>query len=505
MLFSCKTDIKLADQLVSHIPDNSVFVASLSPDRLFQKADYEAVKNYGMFKKAFQKLEDSIPVMADILETPSKSGIDFNRDSYFFILNNPDRKRQFLVALLMPMQDATQFQSLISASSKTNIQSSDNAFQFVAPLKGETLIAWNQEKVMLFGFSRGRRDMKAITEVFNMTEDQSLAANPAFVDGFQEQHDIKFFVSSNPIVKNLPPEYLLGPSMAGISADALKDNYTFGSWDFEKGQMDGVVRYELKGELTKHYSLFFKDALTSDFSGLIPSEDLFTVSSYALNLKGVHQGLVEKSVINFVDNFLGQGSLEFKDIAKAFGGDVSLAAYRPNEKLEYLGVTNIKNVEVIRQLLEFGVKTGRLGKVNENLYLSTGSQQNAPSSRLFGWDATNFQILIKDDNLYFATTEALIQKIRTKNFVPLSTSNPSISKLLMDGVGGFYADFQMAPPNNGFDFKELDFMEGSFDREKGTFSIQLFNQKDNSLKSMLQSMEDRHNKTEQRRNNDSEN
>ncbi len=507
ILVTCKTDVQPEDQLAVHIPENSVFVLSISPERIMEKSDYEQVKEYGVFSDIFKKIQDSIPIFAELLETPRKSGIDFSRNTYFFILNNPKRKRQFIVSLMMPLTDASKFESLVTASANVPIQS-DATFQYIQPEKGESVIAWNKEKAMIFGVSRGRRDQQVIADIFNLNEDASLASNAAFAKGFRGDHDLKTFINSTPFVANLPPGYLLAPSLAGISKEALMGNYSFGSWDFEKGHMDGTFNYVIKSELTKHYSIFFKDELKTDFSQLIPSEGLSAVNTYALNLKGIHQGLVEKGVINMTNAYLKNSNLEFKDVANAFDGDVSMAIYTRNEgeQKEYLGITNVENDKVLDQLLAFGVKTNKLNRINKNLYSSieTQGEENPFNARFYGGITSEFQLLKKGKSLYYSSDKALIQLIQSGKFKPLSQSNPEVQKALMTGVAGFYSDFQNGPFKQLMDFKELDYVIGSSDREKGTVEVKLFKENENSLKSIIQSMEERYQNKQKRKNGNSE-
>jgi len=495
VLVACKSSVQTEDQLAKHVPANAVFAASISPERLMQKSDYDEVKNYELFKEQFDKLKDSIPVFAEILETPRKSGIDFSKNTYFFVLNNPDRRRQFLVTLLMPLSDVANFESLVTASSKAGVKSGDS-FQYILPLKGESVVAWNKEKAMIFGVSRGRHDLKAISTIFNVTEDASLAANSNFAKGFQGDHDIKFFVSSNPIVENLPPGALLGPSMAGISQATLKDNYTFGSWDFENGEMKGTMTYDLKSELTKHYSLFFKEQQETDFCALIPSENLNRIFTYSLNLKGVHQGLVEKSVINMVNELLKDSDLKFKEVAQAFSGDFTIAGYTRNESesLDYLGITTIKNREVVDQLLEAGVKSGSLVRVNKNHYSSPErkSDDNPLFADFMKAYQQDYHFFMDGNYLYYANNSAMFRNIQTNNFKPFSSSNPEIQNVLKTGVGSFYTDFQNSPMLEFRKIKEFDYLYGSGNHDGATIIVKSFKKDENSLKTLLRAMAERY-------------
>lgn len=370
LFFGCKKDM-VATGTAAYIPANAASVTGIDLQRLMKKADFESIKDMEFFTDMVGKATKQSPAIAAALKDPAKSGIDLNGKIY--LSTDLDKNDPELVTthILVPLSNASDFEKLVDAA-EMKFEKKNGLNVFTPDSRRDAVMVWD-DKLMTLSFSNSPdTDVEAKARMlFELDVEQSIATNNNFAKAVDSDHDLVTWMSSNTLADN--PAAGMAMNLIDVDADALKDNFIHGYGDFENGKFVGHSDFFLNKDLGRGLlGRFFKDESDTDFSKVLPTNDLIFAMSGALNFRGMDQFLSErpqtKEYADFVLNdFAG---FERKEILETLNGDMMIAAYSADSMNDgnFIAALALKNDDKAKAMLDKAVADKKLKEVEPGIY-----------------------------------------------------------------------------------------------------------------------------------------
>ena len=413
ILTSCKDDPE-AYGTAAYIPSTATSVSSFDIQRMMNKADFESVKEMEFYRDMVGKASKQSDLIAAVLDDPAKSGIDLTDKIYMSTDVSKNDPELFTTHILVPLSDADAFGSLMDAA---DIEvEKKNGLNISAPNGNEGVMMWD-DKLLAFSFSNNATiDTEAKTKMlFELAPEKSIASNQNFTKAAKADHDMVTWVSTNTIAEN--PAARVALAAIDVDRDALKDNYIHGYGDFENGKMVGHTDFYFNRELNRDIlDRFFKDESNTDFSKVLPTDDLTFAMTGSLNLRGMDKFLSErpqaKEYADLVMNDIA--GFERKQILETLSGDVMIAGYAKNDQHNdnFIAALALKNNKKAEAMLENAVANNKLKEVGPGLYKVVQLGGEGFSIRI---NKGMGKFLHFEDMLVYSPNEDLLMQIKNRD------------------------------------------------------------------------------------------
>ena len=412
--FGCQKDAKIPSDALAYVPATSTIVTAVNLKKLMQKADFEAVKKMEFYQDMLNETGKKNPELSRVLLNPEASGIDLDQKMYMATDVKKENPEEMTTYLLFSLKNAEDFANLFKDQSAEITES--NGIKMIGNDANATL-AWN-DGLAVFAFSNNSETplSQQIAQIFKADPANGIAKNSNLRKAIDSDHDIASWMSTDQLAKNDAAGMAL--NLIDIDPEALKGNYVHSFGDFENGRIIGHSDFFITKDLgEKFIGRFFKKGVKSDFSKVLPGEELTFAAAGALDLRGIDQFLSErpqsKDYADFVLNDLG---MKRKDLLDIFGGDMLVAAYRGDDVFndpKFLIAIDLKSKKKAQEFLDLAEKQGKLKKIEAGYYkiVSIGTEDfSITRSRGMG------RILLQDDKLVFSTNDELLKKIKSGKF-----------------------------------------------------------------------------------------
>ena len=263
-LSACQQDLGPVDDSLTYIPENAAMVSAFNPGQLMEKANFESLKQTEGFISMLTDANTNNPVLAKVLENPSASGVDLNKNIY--IATEPSREHGQFSMVTMSIADVAEFEALL-ADLEVNSTPVSQSYQFAFP-SSTSALAWNDE-IAIIGFAEKPGDLRSKLEECIAGAGENTIAN--------DKHLRKSLKQDYDVVNWLTSDVLLNSEMAESAAtlfnykeEDLKNNHIVHYLNFEKGKVESEAIFDFKGQIKNDLSMLFKDAVSTDFTALAP-------------------------------------------------------------------------------------------------------------------------------------------------------------------------------------------------------------------------------------------
>jgi hypothetical protein len=363
-LSACQQDLAPLDDSLTYIPESATMVSAFKPAQLMEKADFESLKQTEGFIAMLTDANTENPVLARVLETPSQSGIDLNKNIY--LATEPSREYGKFSLVTMSIADVAAFEALLADIELSGTPVSQN-YQFAFP-SSTSALAWNDEAAII-GFADKPGDLRSKLEACIAAEGEKTIAN--------DKHLRKSLNKDYDIINWLSSDFLLNSEIAEASStllnykeEDLKNNRIVHYLNFEKGKVESEAFLDFQGQIKNDLSMLFKDAVSTDFTALAPKGEPAFVLSTAFDVQGLNQLLIEKYSKGFAESYIKRRGISSKDLLNVLDGDIFLAAYPSAEKEEghLFFMAKIRAPKTIEKLLKVGISDGELAEVEDDIY-----------------------------------------------------------------------------------------------------------------------------------------
>jgi hypothetical protein len=275
--------------------------------------------------------------------------------------------------------------------------------------------------------------------------------------------------------------------------------------DFEDGVIAGHSDFFISDGLGKNLlGRFFKDEVTTDFSKYIPTENLISATTAAMDIRGIDAFLTERPQARDMLVFMAKDAgLEMKDIIAAFGGDMLMAAYsepKENIKLEEgsaLFSMSIKNQGAMQKILDLAIESNALLELEKDVYkiMTVG----IPGGMSFSQGGGFGQLLIKDDLLFVSNDDNLLNNIKTGDIKKSNRVSKKLDNLIEDNTVASFFDInilqEIASEMKGI---QVDDMQFNVNGKGADFKLNLDEKNKNSLKAIFEMINEEYKKDQEK-------
>lgn len=490
-LSSCQKDIPLTGA-ATYIPAKATSVTGFNMQRIMKKADFEAIKDMEFFKEMNRKASDQNPLIAAVLKDPYKSGIDLDDKIYIATELDKDQPKTMTNHLMIPLSNVGDFESLLKAADFKFEQ--EDGLTILHAIGGDEVptMMWNDQlAVISIGNSEEVNIAERTKELFSLKKEESLLGENSFAKAINQDHDMVTWMSTNQLAEN--PTAGMALRMIDIDRDALRENFVHAYADFNEGEIKGHADFFLTREMSKEIiQRLFKDKSDTDFSKVLPKDQLMFAMKGAMNFRGMDQFLSErpqsKEYADFVINdFAG---FERKEIIETLDGDVMVAAYAAdNEKSgQFIAAMALKNNGKAEKMLAKAVEDKKLKEVEPGLYsvLALGSKDfSIRINKGMG------KFLHFEDMLVYSPNEDLLRQIKDGK---LELGGSEVSKAIQhfdDQTMAGWFDFQTMDKEMG-DLPANFFKDVRFNLNPtgADFILETTDEDKNSLKAIFEMIEE---------------
>ncbi len=488
-MVSCKNDNDVTGT-AAYIPSTATTVTGLDIQRLMKKADFESIKDMEFFRDMVGKATKQSPVIAAALEDPAKSGIDLNGKIYMTTDLDKNDPESITTHILVPLANANDFEKLVEAAD-VKFETENGLNVFSSGNRNDAVMMWD-DKLMTLSFSNfSENDTESKARLlFELDSEQSLASNKNFAKAIRTDHDMVTWMSTNSIAEN--PAAGMALNMIDIDRDALNDNFIHGYGDFENGKIVGHSDFYLNKELGRGFlGRFFKDESSSDFSKVLPTDNLTFAMTGALNFRGMDQFLSErpqtKEYADFVLNdFAG---FERKEILETLNGDMLIAGYSADGIRDgnFITALALKNNDKTKDMLNKAVTEKKLKEVEPGIYevLALGGKDfSIRINKGMG------KFLYHQDMLIYSPKEDLLRQIKNGEIDLGGKKVDNALKHFNNQTMAGWFDFQSIEKEVG-DLPTEYFRDMRFNvnADGADFILEMANSNQNSLKTIFEMME----------------
>ncbi|MCR9290129.1 MAG: DUF4836 family protein [Bacteroidetes bacterium] len=504
LLFSaCQDDVFVPKDALGNIPEDVSAVSSINLTQLMEKADFEAVKQMEFFQDALLKAERTSPALAKIMADPALSGIDLEKNLYVTSDINPKNPEEVFVASIFSIKDKAAFEALLKNADQEVVFEDHEGFQTITKYN-QQIVAWNGEVGIFGGSNVNNIDLlDKARKIFETDASTSVVNNKNLRKAISGNHDMTSWFSTDPIASN--PQAGMALTFLDIDKNALKDNHIHSTMDFEDGVIAGHSDFFISDGLGKNLlGRFFKDEVTTDFSKYIPTENLISATTAAMDIRGIDAFLTERPQARDMLVFMAKDAgLEMKDIIAAFGGDMLMAAYsepKENIKLEEgsaLFSMSIKNQGAMQKILDLAIESNALLELEKDVYkiMTVG----IPGGMSFSQGGGFGQLLIKDDLLFVSNDDNLLNNIKTGDIKKSNRVSKKLDNLIEDNTVASFFDInilqEIASEMKGI---QVDDMQFNVNGKGADFKLNLDEKNKNSLKAIFEMINEEYKKDQEK-------
>ena len=490
LLASCNKTANL-DDASKAIPKDAVSVTAINLPSLFQKADFESVKQMDFYKAMLDSMKSDDAFMKDIMRDPRKSGVDFMKNVYFVQdynftkISNGDNG----MTALMSLSNVGDFETMLKNVSKdAKIESKDGVKYMLSAEKSNgndtdtegyssyknsrSVTAWNDKMAIITSYTEG----SDFTKYFKTKAEESIGKNEQFGKLFGTKHDVYTYMSFDKFADD--PQIKGGAGMMNIDPKALKGNYATGYSDFENGQIISKSDYNINAELRKEWGLMFKDNVKTDFSKYLKGNNLGFAMTMGLDMKGI------KEIINTNPQFksaieMGKGSDAFStdDIFKAFDGDMVVSASPQADGKKWSGMMGFKlqDKAAMLKLVNYLVTQKALIPEGNDVYKLAGAADMLSSEYV----ESGKLAFIND--VVFVGDATTVESLKTGGSL-----TADVKDVLNKNIVGVYANFgQIFAATEGLQNPEFSEMKMTMNSKNAEATIKTRDANENSLKSLM--------------------
>jgi hypothetical protein len=456
-------------------PKDASSVSVINLNNISKKADWATIQGMDFYKDALANTTKESPAMAEFLKDPKKSGVDFTKNIYLLqdISAGIGSQNGVNMTILMSMGDIKAFEAMLQNAKAGEVSQKTGYKQLAksgAGGKEGGAIGWNEKIIVVLA---GGEDTD-LAAYFNRKSDESMASNPEIAKMMTEPHDMYSLLSTDGLANNIGAK--AGAGVMGIDPKALLGNYVTGFSDFQQGEMTGKMLFNFKKELTKDFSIMFKDHVKTDFSKYMAAQQPVFAMSMALDMKGLKEIIKSNASMNTYAKQMESAGFTLDELTGALDGD-AMVVVAPDDKGSFGGTLGFKvgNKVNLMKFINMAVQYQKLVPAGVDAY-------TLPNQPISGK-------LIFHNDMVFIGDDASLAKIKSGATVA-STAN---TKNLTNNIVGMFINFDKilsaipASTMKGFDAKAIPFadMQMTINGKGGESSLKMKDPKENSLIGML--------------------
>lgn len=338
------------------VPNDASVAVLINTKSLTSKVSWQEIQQNEWFKNLYARQGDSLG--KQIMDDPSRSGIDIKSDVAFFIKK---QGRGGYMALEGGVQDAAAFEAFatkINQGGKVNKEGDVN----VLNTSRKSLVAWTNNRFIYImdvpspsirptdpmeGFSFTTDSLqKFAVELFDLPGKNNLLNDDRFVSLMKENGDLHYWVNAGQYYGSLSSYLSL---ISGLSV--LFEGNAYGTTiNFENGKITLKSRAFYNTKLKEMLKQYAEGKVSEATINRIPSKNVVAVFAMKYPPAALKDLIKLAGVDGFVNSFLGNEGTSIDEFVKANKGDVLLSVSDFEIKPQELTITDEDgNPQTIKQ------------------------------------------------------------------------------------------------------------------------------------------------------------
>lgn len=512
LLTACSSKIPKELKL---IPNNASVVFTINAGLLQEKLSKAGISMDSIVRKIIP-IDTSNSHLIDQYNNLLNAGIDWRNPITIFRTTKvyPNKSYSNFIHIIIGITDSAKLSAYLAKIDdlKGRDIHQEKNYAYIQ-MDGNAIISWNKQDaiVTLQAFTEMPRGIfpdssiqvkqpdiiskvdelqKEINRCYTQSSSASLSAIPIVQSLFKTEADGYFYNTTTDAFNTFNTGMLQLPKLA----DLLNNNITTATFNFDKGAIVANTSFYpnklMKAIFETYKSGKIKTALVEHY----PSKNIDMAFLLAFNPKIIDGILQQLDVAPLVDGFLDKAGIPSSAIYEAFTGDMALVVSDLNFRKDSLSKNKwgkflmnmpIGNSSSFHKIMDKAAEAGYVVKQNNNY--SAGKIM----------EAFNISLMSDDKNMIITNDTNLLNTYKA-NTTPMAF-NSNILKEMKGTQSFFYADINSIIQSLHLDsshsnaiiqhtFKDAIFKADAFDGTvtKGTYTINMQNEQQNSLISILQ-------------------
>lgn len=475
------------------IPKDALFVFSINPNSISEKAEIGDVKTHSWYQKIVSMLEyegmtpDQVNYIKSILEEPENVGVDAKQPAYVFCVLDEQNSSSPRVqgGLVLKMKNKAKFEEAYEffnnlAGGEFEKKKSGGCDVIVIEDRSwrSVVCAYDEETIMIYG-SQDDSDNAIVNAVRFLKQDRSksILANKDIASRLEDKNDMDMIVA----ISNMSEKMVSEMPMPAMYKRFLGTDIAFKS-NFEKGKIASQMSMFFKDKDTEKAFLEFDASAGKQKGDLLKylSEDSFFVMGATVD------GAKMYDILSSMKEFAMIRMIPFvKDVLSAIEGDILVGVSNPEiSQYDFNGgitaMITVKDTKIVDTLLE------QVG----DMFEKTGSGQYTIDLRK--GENSVFTLGVKDKIVYFTNSKETLDAFNGKKIKSYDNSlfKGSYATLALDmntvsdiaaNTGGYSAR-QAAQVLKMFSDVEIS----SKDRFNADIDVKMSNKSQNAAKTIYE-------------------
>lgn len=321
------------------IPDYANFVGVIDVHSLYKKGDLQQVKNFESFKMLQKEIRSENKNLSDfidqILENPTKTGINLKKDMFVYGVGNFQEGQAFCMSFeLSDEADFSQFLQKIMQEAKLDIEiKKSEKYSYVNYMDG--IVAWDKSKALIVTdviYGNPGRPEKYASKFMSLPRSEQASENSSFKKFYQDKKDVSFWLEMENFQKQIG-----GASVLQEFGYDLTDSYLSLFLSFEEKHISLQTNFqpgEQYAKRLKEYDMYGK-SFNKGLFNFLPKQTYITLGA-AVNPQGLYKYLKDLKNFDFIEQQINENEFGFtlKEIFDGLDGSFlfSLSGF---EKVRY--------------------------------------------------------------------------------------------------------------------------------------------------------------------------
>ncbi len=389
-----------------YIPKNALTVVGVNLKALSNKMLWSKLTG----SSAMAGLDSAFTDMGTNIDAKSleKSGVNTSSTIYAYLSSTPmdltsgNSATPGMVAII-PLENATDWEAFVkkmdatttvqkvgenmSATSKdvTALWTKDVAFVTNnAKAPGQYVMQPDGNEEWEDGAPDAAKAMTTLQQAMAVTKEGSLIQDSRFTDLEKEGNDVSLWVNYEEMMSKM------GSAMA-MGAQLMKETAIASGLNFEKGELDGTMRYYVSPAMKEATSMMGEGTLPAEMMDKMPKQNLAGFMALSLSTKGIKSILDKAGMLGVANMGLASQGLTLDDIFDAFTGDITTSfsnvavvekmrgegeyAYTSTDpRADFVVAMKLGKKEAVAKIMAWITKRELLTQVSPGVYAVPGSE-----------------------------------------------------------------------------------------------------------------------------------
>ncbi len=348
------------------IPKDALLVVGLHTNELRKDIAWSAVTGSSLLDE--MKKAGAGSKMPEMIKDLDNAGIDFNSTLYFYTKGDNRYSSKMRAAAILPVDDPSKVAAYISKHlpGKT-VRSGAKGIREVMP-DSSSVIAWNDDvliamnsvsqvvqhsepaRVDTIGGAPVVGEPYSWTEylpdeaatyaeaeaAFSLPKDADITGNARFQSLEEAGHDITMYLAYDAVMDMAGTSGSLGMMGMSLGNTLWKNAAMTVGLDFNKGAIDGTMRYYPADSIKGVAQAFSKDNIDPEMLRRLPATGLNMALGYHLTPAAVKTMLERLNLSGLANIALAEKGLSLDEVLGAFSGDITLSLnnFRTETKMQ---------------------------------------------------------------------------------------------------------------------------------------------------------------------------